>query len=328
VTHLSFILLSLGLLSSCMNRSGSLGKQQLNWSSSNLRGISPIAILEEFAGRSKVFNSPDSYGNYLFATGSGDYGFGIYNLDSGDFLSGRNVLTSSSSMKGKNFLDSDPASITAIARAGNYLFISGSEGLTQVDIGNKSNPFIYGHLPERVQTDVPLSKYQWNAIAVDRNGPGILGFTGNRMYALASGSQVPFERPLNRDLGCGRGAAEFQGATFLAGCSGLFRLNGVNAQGQTDLADDFPYLINAQQVFSTEQNLYVYHAPVNGRGSVAARSGIYVFDVMLNQVNFIPVTPVKSAHTFSVSPDDQYLFTNDADQDIAVYRIRWTNTGW
>ena len=138
--------------------------------SSGGRRLAPLDVFEEFTGRAKVFSPSESMGNYLFSTGSGNFGFGAFNLDSGDFHPGRQVLTGSNGVPGKNFLGSDPGSITAMTQVGRFLVVSGSQGLTQVDVGNKANPFVFRHLPERVQVNSPLYKYQWNAMVAINNG--------------------------------------------------------------------------------------------------------------------------------------------------------------
>lgn len=325
----SLLLVSLVLLTGCMNRTGRLLNQRL--ASTTARQLAPLDVFEEFTGRAKVFAQTDSLGNYVFSTGSGDFGFGFYNLDSGDFYSGRQVLSGANGIPGKNFLGSDPGSISAMALAGRFFVVSGSQGLTQIDVSNKANPFVFRHLPERVQVDSPLYKYQWSAMVAVNNGTTLFGFNRNRMFGLdisGFGQQalIPAENPMNQDLSCGRGATEFRGKIYLAGCSKLLRFDSIDQSGMVNLESDFPYLINAQQVFSTSRYLYVYHVPVNGRESVSSRAGIYVFDINLRQVNFIPVAPMQTSNSFSVSADDQFLFSNDTDEYISIYRIPWTNS--
>ena len=166
-----------------------------------------------------------------------------------------------------------------------------------------------------------------------KDGSRVLGFNRNRMFVLSLGgfdpeSLIPSENSMDQDLSCGRGAAEFRGRIYLAGCSKLLRFDSIDQTGTVKLATDFPYKINAQQVFATSQYLYVYHVPVNGRESVSARPGIYMFDINLRQVNYVPVFPTQSSNTFSVSADNRFLFANDTDEYISVYGIPWTNNRW
>jgi|LakMenEpi03Aug12_release.lakeMendotaPanAssembly.Ray.scaffolds.fasta_scaffold174281_2 hypothetical protein len=264
------------------------------------QGLVPLEILEDITYEAKLIQS----GGYLYATGGGE-GFGTYNLNSFAFFSGRGILYSSQG--GHNFFgNSTPKSVTAMVKTPSYLVISSGTGLTLVDVSNPAFP--------RVDSVLTGPGTLWTSAVYDPSSNKVLGFIGNQMFKLDLTLKTLVGTPQTiPDLSCGRGATQFNGKIYIAGCNSLWEYSGGSFK-------QFYYAINAIDVVGNNGLLYVHHRPVRGIGGVNVRAGIYVYDVSSTSPSYqgsIPLDP----ESFAISQDNQYIFSNDNDEDVAVYRI-------
>lgn len=261
------------------------------------QGMVPMEILEDITYEAKLTQS----GGYLYATGGGE-GFGSYNLNSFAFFSGRNILYASQG--GYNlFGSSTPKSVTALVKTPSFLVISSGTGLTLVNVSNPASP--------RVDSVLTGPGTLWTSAVYDSSSNRVLGFIGNQMFQLDLSQKALVGTPQTiPDLSCGRGATQFNGKIYVAGCNALWEYSGGSFR-------QFYFSINAIDVVGNNGLLYVHHRPVRGIGGVNVKAGIYVFDANNGYQGTIPLDP----ESFAVSPDNQFIFSNDNDEDVAVYRI-------
>lgn len=272
----------------------------------------PLLILDGITHGAKL----TAEGDYVWATGGGE-GFGSFNINSGDFISGKSAVDPQQG--GFNIFGTDVRSITALVRAGDYVFASGSKGLAQIDVSDPGAAEIYRLYPDPQQSDASPDLFKWNSAVHVPGTRRVFGFRGRQIFNLAFDAESPTVSQMNHDISCGEGAAYFNNKIYVAGCTQLLELSP-QAEGQFQLRY-FKYRLNAIDVFATRRLLYVQHQPVSGRAGVNARPGIYVFDASGNLVTWLNIQPLS----FSVSEDDEYLFSNDIDQDVRVRRISSTN---
>lgn len=276
------------------------------------RFLRPAYIFNEITSGARIF----AEGDLAFMTGKGQ-GFGTFSFTSGNFMSGLAALESGARLGANLFSSTNVRSVRSMAKVGNYLFISSDSGLFQFDVSNPSNPYLYLKLPDSGVSGLNTSAFQWDSMVYDPVTAQLLGLKGNQLFSMRIGDRAPRVSQLPFNIACGRGAAQFRGKIYVAGCNQLWVLTPNSYSGGFE-TNYFSKGINPQLIAAGGKYLYAYHSPVMGTGSVNARSGIYVFDQNETQVNFINLPRLKS---FAVSGDDRYIIANEYDEDVAIYRI-------
>jgi hypothetical protein len=234
---------------------------------------------------------------------------------------------------------------SALGIVGNVAFMSGTMGMSLVDMSNTKNPVEIGRHPfQDPDSLVPFIQdaegaFAYKAIIPNPTNPRILyGFreqdyvyTLNIDYQnkeIINGIKATYDNGPRVTIArkeaygpngvcCVTGGALFAGRAFVAFRSALW-IFGISPNGSLGQ----PSVINSLQAYNvqaTDRYVYIQHVPTGGTSAMNRSAGIYVFDKNGNQVTFLPVTPER----FSVSPDDQYLFANVDNASVRIFRMTW-----
>jgi hypothetical protein len=311
-------------------------------------GIARIFTLREITETATLMAS----GNYLFATGARGV-FGFYDFISGAFISGTSALPTT----GTNFIDGNTPNVLSMAQGENFLYVSSKTGLFEININQINYPIMQMSLPYgRPDLSGVLVKesYRFDSMVyVPPPQPTLRGevwaFRGNEKarfpvggmnanpylsreklpFSTGCNGTLPETRPSSLDFSfrIPSSSAYLQGKVYVAACDGVKILNGDLSQGGGVIGT--VSRLNPIQVVATKNYLYVHHQPRGSGGlgwssnsNLNVPAGIYVLDANLNQVNYIGVEPIS----FAISPDNQYIYANEDDADVGVYRIPWTNS--
>ncbi len=215
----------------------------------------------------------------------------------------------------------------------NIAFLSGTRGLSIVDISETNYPREIKRFPRQNED---LDYFNWvideayNYKAIISHPSKLLLYAFREqdyVYTLAIGGPngLSFLRKdsylPNSTMCCVKGATLWQNKVFVAFQSKLVYF---------DISDD-GFLINgteinelqATNVASTQDYLFVMHEPSNGNlDGVNHPKGIYVFDLNGRQVALLTALTTK---VFAVHPNNAYLYANDDNRSIKIYKINWIN---
>jgi hypothetical protein len=210
---------------------------------------------------------------------------------------------------------------------GRYAFMSGTAGLSIIDISETTHPVERLRIPavdpnsDQVSSD---AAYQYKAIVPSPYGNTIFGFREqDYVYTLSvgnGGAQLVSRDAYGGDgalVCCVKSATVFMGKIFVAFGSRLvwFDING----GQLTNPGEFNEL-QAANVAATDRYLYVQHQPTYGQQQgLKNPRGYYVFDQNGDNVDYIASN--DNPRQFAVSPGDSHIFMNNTDTSVTIYRI-------
>ncbi len=211
---------------------------------------------------------------------------------------------------------------------GRYALMSGTAGLSIIDISETNHPVEALRQPPVAATDQKVSSdsaFQYRAIVASPYGSTVFGFREqDYVYTLSlSGSGVKLQ---SKDayggdgatVCCVKSATVFNGKVFVAFGSRLVWFD-IDGSGQLSNPGEFDQL-QAANVASTGQYLYVQHAPTYGQqAGLKNPRGYYVFDANGNNVDYIADN--NNPRQFQVSQGDSHIYMNNTDTSITIYRI-------
>jgi hypothetical protein len=222
----------------------------------------------------------------------------------------------------------------AIAVLGNFVYTSGTVGLSAFNVSNVMAPVEVSRYP-LPQNGQPVrdEAFLYRAIVANPNPvPGL----GTVMYGFDQENYVYTIRAQNQNLSliakasygaqnqpvcCVQSATVYNNVIFVAFGSALWAFP-LASDGSIGAGQRFPEM-QAVNVASSPNFLYVQHSSnygfQPGPGQQRYPSGIYVFNSAGQNVAFMDITP----KTFVVSESDSHLFDNEDDTEMKVYRMQW-----
>jgi len=211
-----------------------------------------------------------------------------------------------------------------------WAYMSGNAGMSVVDLSDGSHPKEKVRFPAASKTEIEINRdinYVYKALVAHPSLPLLYGFKENDFqYTLAAdGAKVkilsknPYKQA-GETVCCVTGATVFQNQIYVAFTHALwiFKLGSNGELAELTIDDNF----QATGITSTPDKLYILHQPGNnviGSSGVRNPAGIYVFDAIGDQANYLPIEP----YVFTVSPNNMHLYANMDETSVAVYRINW-----
>jgi hypothetical protein len=296
-------------------------------------GIARIFTLNETVENATLMGAD----GYLFGTGSDGQNirnlFGYYSFSSGAFTSGVSALAFDPAAK--NFIDGDVRNVLSMAKAGNTLYVSSNLGLYEIDLTNIKVPTVRYSLPYSARLTDP-SAYRFDSMVYVPSVNEVWGFRGNWRARFVAGALninnlIWEQQPINTNCFSEykSSSAYFQGKVFVAACNQVvvYDVTGSSSSAQLNIIRQ----LKAVQVVATGNMLYVHHVAQAGNGAgfgggsnsyYNIPTGVYMFDANFNYVNYTQIDPLS----FAISPDNQFIYANEDNADVGVYRIQWTNS--
>jgi len=217
----------------------------------------------------------------------------------------------------------------AVGILGSYGFLSGTSGMSVVDISSTSNPAEVLRIPDIDPNSDKVGRdlaYVYKAIVPHPSLPVLYGFREQDfVYTLSAGSggvNITSKSAYGKSgepVCCVRSAVIFGNRLFVAFLSRLvwFDISG----GRLGSPGEFSEL-QAANVTASDNLLYVQHEPNRGQpAGYGNPRGIYVFNLQGENVDFIPLDVV--ANQIIVDPTDSYLYVNSNNITVDVFRINW-----
>ena len=216
----------------------------------------------------------------------------------------------------------------ALGLLGTYAFLSGTAGMSVIDISSTNSPREALRKPPANPNEAQVPRdeaFVYRAIVANPSLPVLYGFREqDYVYTMqVTGDDVQLA---SRDaygspgvnVCCVHSATIFSGMLFVAFGSKLvwFTLRQDGRLGQGGQFD----LLQATNVASTDRFLYVQHSPTYGQQQgINNPRGFYVFDENGENVDYIASN--SSPKQFTVHPGDSHLYMNNDDTSIQIYRI-------
>lgn len=217
---------------------------------------------------------------------------------------------------------------------GRYAFLSGSAGMSVIDIGNTNSPREVLRKPyaDPNSDQVPRDEgFVYKAIVASPYSSVLYGFREqDYVYTLRlAGGDVQLTRKDayggdGVNVCCVRSATVFQNVVYVA-FGGRLVWFFIGSDGNLEPGGETDEL-QAANVASTEQYLYVQHTPTYGQQQgLKNPKGIYVFDRKGDNVDYIAMN--EEPRLFTVHPRDSHLYFNLDNTSIEIFRIQWAQGG-
>lgn len=213
--------------------------------------------------------------------------------------------------------------------AGPMAYMSGSFGLSLVNIGNISSPVEIARKPPLDPTKpgvIPSDDaYMYKAIIAHPTLPIYYGFRQQDYVYTVDTSTVALNLIRRDSYGsngqnvcCVTSATRFGNRIYVAFRDRVVMFD-MASDGKLVAAGSYNGL-HAANVTSTPQYLYVQHEPISGVATTYPR-GLYVFDTAGNNVDRI--TTGVNLLRMAVAWDDGHVYANTDNTSVKIYRIQW-----
>lgn len=298
---LSLITLGSVLLVSCTQKRGEFIFDDLQ------SDLTPWGSINGIEGFGKVVAA----GDYVYAIGTVG-GFGVFHVPSQSLVPWYRL--NGATATGPNSNDffrliqngfESVYSMAVVERQGQRLVYASSEtGLYEFNVGSPVKSL------RLVGSGVG---YVFKSMVYIPERDELIGFNERYMYtrSLASGITGATNAPqtLSFDIGCGNGAAYYQGKIYLAACNQL----AIITPGSTNVALVSSYA--AVDIATAGGFLFIQSQALSG-----LRAGVYIFNSSGANVKYMPLIPISFAAY--VNGSQQYLFANRDDEAIDIFHIR------
>jgi hypothetical protein len=218
----------------------------------------------------------------------------------------------------------------AIAVKNQLAYLSGSLGLSLINLANTSRPQETARKPPHTGAGTPPSDeaYIYRAIVSNPSKPLYYGFRSQDFVYTVDTSTVAMNLVRSQAYGengenvcCVTSATYFGGRVYVAFGNRLVLFDIDPDDGRLIPAGAYNSL-HPVNVAATEKYLYVQHEPISGVATSMPR-GIYVFDA--SGTNIDRINTGANLLRMAVSPNDDYVYANVDNKSLNIYRIQWKN---